>query len=270
MKLYCYGDSWTEGVGVNRIMENTFLKSEDRKAYRNEFSWPKHLSEILSIDVENCAIAGCSNKQIFDGIVNDIKSNKIIEGDLVIVLWSSSLRDEVSFFPENDWFAWGLRYIEDEYLKVWGVGRELTKDATYNKFIYDYKMFYATQLLNQNYYNIVNQNYIIFLQKLFEHYNIIYVMADAFDKMIIDINKDDDKTNHINNNLYWNFSLKTFKDYLSNLNDTSVWEDNLPFENAVGKHPSIFGYKKIAEELYRFISSNGILNTKFDKRINII
>ena len=95
-------------------------------------------------------------------------------------------------------------------------------------------------------------------------------MADAFDKMIIDINKDDDKTNHINNNLYWNFSLKTFKDYLSDLNDTSVWEDNLPFENAVGKHPSKLGYKKIAEELYRFISSNGILNTKFDKRINII
>ena len=180
------------------------------------------------------------------------------------------MRDEVSFFPENEWFAWGLRYIEDEYLKVWGVGRELTKDATYNKFIYDYKMFYATQLLNQNYYNIVNQNYIIFLQKLFEHYNIIYVMADAFDKMIIDINKDDDKTNHINNNLYWNFSLKTFKDYLSDLKDTSVWEDNLPFENAVGKHPSKLGYKKIAEELYRFISSNGILNTKFDKRINII
>ena len=48
------------------------------------------------------------------------------------------------------------------------------------------------------------------------------------------------------------------------------FEDNLPFESAPGKHPSIFGYKKIAEELYRFISSNGILNTKFDKRINII
>jgi hypothetical protein len=95
-------------------------------------------------------------------------------------------------------------------------------------------------------------------------------MADAFDKMIIDINKDDDKTSYIDTNLYWNFSLKTFKDYLSNLNDTSVWEDNLPFESAPGKHPSIFGYKKIAEELHRFIHSNNILNKKFDKKINLI
>jgi lysophospholipase L1-like esterase len=131
-------------------------------------------------------------------------------------------------------------------------------------------MFYATQLFNQNYYNIVNQNYIIFLQRLFEHYNIIYVMADAFDSMVIDVNKDDDKAHHINNNLYWNFSLKTFKDYLSNLKDTSVWEDNFPFEDKPGKHPSILGYKRIAEELYRFINSNNILNKKFDKKINII
>ena len=240
MKLYCYGDSWTEGVGVNRPVENGILTLHDKKIYRNQFSWPKNLSELLSINYENCGISGSSNKEIFDTIINDIKSNKITEGDLVIILWSSSLRDNVSFFPENEWHSWGLNYIDKENLKYWGVGQKLTKDVTYNKFIYDYKMFYTTQIFNQNYYNIVNQNYIIFLQKLFEHYNIIYVMADAFDSMVIDINKDDDKAHHINTNLYWNFSLKTFKDYLSNLKDNSVWEDNLPFEIKPCKHPSIF------------------------------
>jgi hypothetical protein len=270
MKLYCYGDSWTEGVGVNIPVENGILTLHDKKIYRNQFSYPKHLSELLSINYENSGISGSSNKEIFDTIVNDIKSNKITEGDFVIVLWSSSLRDNVSFFPEKEWHSWGLNYIDKENLKYWGVGQKLTKDVTYNKFIYDYKMFYTTQIFNQNYYNIVNQNYIIFLQKLFEHYNIIYVMADAFDGMVIDVNKDDDKAHHINTNLYWNFSLKTFKDYLSSLKDTSVWEDNLPFEHKPGKHPSILGYKRIAEELYRFINSNNILNKKFDKKINII
>ena len=138
MKLYCYGDSWTEGVGVNRPVENGILTLHDKKIYRNQFSYPKHLSELLSIDYENRGISGSSNKQIFDTIVNDIKSNKITEGDLVVVLWSSSLRDNVSFFPENEWHSWGLNYIDKENLKYWGVAQKLTKDVTYNKFIYDY------------------------------------------------------------------------------------------------------------------------------------
>jgi lysophospholipase L1-like esterase len=270
MNLYCYGDSWTEGVGVNRPVENGIVDLHDKKIYRNQFSYPKHLSELLSINYENRGMSGSSNKEIFDTIVNDVKSNKITEGDLVVVLWSSSLRDNVPFFPENEWHSWGLNYIDKENLKHWGVRNKLTNDVTYNKFIYDYKINYVTQLFNQNYYNIVNQNYIIFLQRLFEHYNIIYVMADAFDKMVIDVNADDDKVHHIDTNLYWNFSLKTFKDYLSNLKDNSVWEDNLPFEDKPGKHPSIFGYRKIAEELHRFIHLNNILNKKFDKKINII
>jgi lysophospholipase L1-like esterase len=271
MKLYSYGDSWTEGVGVNKQIESSLTDTLSKKEYRNQFSYPKYLSDLLSINYENRGIAGCCNKQIFDEIINDIKSNKIIEGDLVTILWSSSLRDNVSFFPQNEWHSWGLKYIEEEHLIRWGgINGELTKNATYNKFIHDYKMFYVTQLFNQNYYNIVNQNYIIFLQKLFEHHNIKYIMADAFDSMIIDINKDDDRTSHISKDLYWNFSLKTLKDHLIDLNDTSLWEDNLPFGSAPGKHPSITGYKKIAEELYRFINSNNILNIKFNKKINII
>lgn len=256
MKLYCYGDSWTEGVGVNRQMENSFLKSEDRKSYRNQFSWPKNLSELLSINYENCAIAGCSNKQIFDAIVNDIKSNKITEGDLVVVLWSSSLRDGVSFFPENEWFAWGLRYIEDEHLKHWGVGRELTKDATYNKFIYDYKMFYATQLLNQNYYNIVNQNYIIFLQKMFEFYKIKYVMFDAFESMITDLDRKDSKLEIINQNYYWEFNKKTIRDLLNSTNRDDIWEHIENYKDRPTQHPNIEGYRLISEIIYNFIKKS--------------
>lgn len=259
MKLFGYGDSWTEGVGVNRKMEDTFIKESDRKEYRTQFSWPKHLADNLSIEFKNNGIAGCSNKKIFDTIISDVKNGNIQKGDLVVILWSSSLRDEVSFYPEGEWFAWGKNYLDKKYIRDWALQFKLTKDAIYNHFLVDYKMFYVSNLLNQNYYNIVNQNYIIFLQKLFEHYNIKYVMADAFDHMVIDVKEEDDKTSYINKNNYWNFSTKTFKHHLSNLNNPLLWEDGLPFENTPGKHPSIAGYKEISDELHKFIFDINVL-----------
>lgn len=265
MKLYGYGDSWTEGVGVNRVIEDTFIKSEDRKSYRNQHAWTKHLSEKLSIDSENNGIAGCSNKKIFDTIISDIKCNKIKENDLVVILWSSSLRDDVSFFPENEWHCWGNAYLDESEINNSYLQFRLTNKPIYNQFIFDYKMFYIAELMNQNYYNIVNQNYIIFLQKLFEHYNIKYIMADAFDHMIIDVNESDNKTNYINKDNYWNFSSKTFNEYLSSLNNTLVWEDTISFKNAPIKHPSILGHIEIAKELYRFILDSNILNQKYKK-----
>lgn len=260
--LYCYGDSWTEGVGVNRTIEDTFSTSEDRKIFRNQYSWPKKLSEKLSINYENRGIAGASNKTIFDTIVNDVKLKKILEGDLVVILWSSSLRDTVTFFPNDEWFAWGKNYINSEFIKYWNIGKKLTNDPIYNDFLVEFKMFYVNEIFNQNYYNIVNQNYIIFLQKLFSHFNINYVMADAFDKMVFDLDSKDDKTKYIDKDFYWNFSTKTFKDYLIEFKNDNVWEDNLPYDSMAGKHPSIKGYGEMANEFYNFIHNSGVLNIK--------
>lgn len=257
MKLFTYGDSWTEGQGVNPLKEASLETREERKKYRNDRSWPEKLSKLLNVNHENQSLSGCDNNTIFNQVIDDVKSKKIVSGDLIIVMWSSSLRDEVPFFPKNEWHSWGLNYISDNHKHKWFILNNLTNISSYNGFLTEFKEFFVDELFTQDYYNIINQNYILFLQKLCDYYQINYIFCDAFDKMISEIKIENDKTHFINKESYWGFGIKTFKDFLMSNGNKNLWETpQYSIENVPGMHPSELGYYLIAEEIFRYFNEN--------------
>jgi hypothetical protein len=173
-------------------------------------------------------------------------------------MWSSSLRDYVPFLPNGEWVTWSIKHLIEEPHKF--INSYNSSNSLYDSFFTEYKQFFIGEMFNQNYYNIVNQNYIIFIQKLFKHYNINYIMCDSFESMLINLNKKDDITNLIDNSKYWEFNKQTFRDYLNKIKRLDIWENqNEEFETRASQHPNLQGYKLISEELYGYIKNNKIL-----------
>jgi hypothetical protein len=257
MILHAYGCSWTAGEGTDRKIENT-LSGSDKLKFQNENSWVKFLSDALNISSINNGVCGNSNNKIFNKIVTDVKSKKIGKEDLVIIMWSSSLRDTVPFLPTGEWVTWSVKHLIQEPHKF--INSHKTEDEQYDSFFKSYKEFFIGELFNQNYYNIVSQNYIIFIQTLLKHYNIKYVMCDSFEKMVIDLNKKDDVMGNIDKSYYWNFNNKTFRDFLNEKKVLDIWEHQTEkFETTASQHPNRSGYQLISNELYNYIIKNKIM-----------
>lgn len=257
MKLHAYGDSWTEGEGADISIENT-LNTQDKKLFRNSKSWVKLLSDRFDIPHKNNGISGNSNNKIFNQIVLDIQDDLIKPGELVVVMWSSSLRDGVPFLPKNEWISWSVKHLLEAPIKF--TTSYKSKNINYNKFLIDYKNYFILNLFNQNYYNIVNQNYIIFLQQIFQFYNINYLFCDGIESMIINLNKNDDVTNLIKYNNYWRFNKETFRDFLLKTNRLDLWEyQDITYKDRGKQHPNMNGYDLISQELYNYILKNNII-----------
>lgn len=271
MKLFAFGDSWTEGVGSDLFRENKIFSNEEKTTFRNNLSWPKRLSELLNVDVQNYGEGGSSNKRIFENISQVLKTNIITEEDLVVIMWSSSLRDDLPYFPENEWHIWGNRYKEKKHIFNTFLNKKHSNNPRYNKSLGSYKLFFMENLFSEIYYDYVNQNYILFLQHMFESMNIKYVFCDAFDSMLsTTINPQIDKTHLIEQKNYWGFRKRTFKDYLTSTNDPNVWEDFKLWGESSGKHPNKSGYQLIADELYSFICNQQLLASSSTNKFNLI
>jgi hypothetical protein len=240
MNLHAYGDSWTEGQGT----------TEDRMQWKTH-SWVKIVSDKLGVTPVNNGISGNSNLNIFNKVVDDLIEDKIKENDIVVVMWSSSLRDLVPYLPKNEWVSWSVKHLVEYPHKF--VESYQSENEKYNNFLYSFKELFITDLFNQSYYNIVNQNYIIFLQKMFEFYKIKYVMFDAFESMITDLDRKDSKLEIINQNYYWEFNKKTIRDLLNSTNRDDIWEHIENYKDRPTQHPNIEGYRLISEIIYDFI-----------------
>ena len=243
------------GEGCNLEIEKD-LKNQDLIVYRNQHSWVKSLAERLELKWINNGKSGNPNAVIFNSVIDDVVNGRIKKNDFVIILWSSSLRDYAAFLPRQQWVSWSVKHLINLPEKF--INSYKSNDTTYDRFLSIYKSLFLKEMFNQNYYNIVNQNYIIFLQKLFEYYDIKYFMADAFDKMITDLNSKDDITHLINTNLYYHFTQKTLKDYLTETN-ADCFESKEILKNNPAQHPNKLGYNLISEEFYNYIVKNGIL-----------
>jgi hypothetical protein len=255
MILHAYGDSWTEGEGCDLEIEST-LKNQELIIYRNQNSWVKLLADKLNLQWINNGKSGNPNSVIFNSIIDDVTNNRIKKGDLVIVLWSSSLRDYAAFLPRQQWVSWSVKHLVNLPEKF--INSYKSNNETYDSFLREYKSFFLDNLFNQNYYNIVNQNYIIFLQKLFEFYDIKYVMADAFDMMVVDPNEKDDIGGMIKTKYYWEYRKKTMRDFLQETK-LDCFEDIKMISKNPAQHPNILGYNLISVEFNNYIVKNNII-----------
>ena len=269
MILHAYGDSWTEGQGFNLDIEKKLelkdasnlhtssnYKNSELNTLRKNKSWVKSLANKLDIQFINNGKISNPNSVIFNSIIDDITNDIIKIDDFVIVMWSSSLRDYTPFLPKNQWISWSVKHLINLPNKF--INSYKSDNEKYDSFLREYKLFFLDNLFNQNYYNIVNQNYIIFLQKLFEFYGIKYLMIDAFDKMVDSPNKQDDITHLINKKNYWKFDSKTIRDFLIKTN-TNCFESNETIDKNPAQHPNEIGYNLISEELYNYIVGNNII-----------
>jgi hypothetical protein len=138
MKLHAYGDSWTEGQGT----------SNDRNEWKN-YSWTKVLSDKLNVKSVNNGISGSSNLNIFNKVVDDLIEGKIKKNDIVVIMWSSSLRDLVPFLPKNEWVSWSIKHLIEYPHKF--VESYQSENEKYNNFLYSFKELFISDLFNQNY-----------------------------------------------------------------------------------------------------------------------
>lgn len=262
MRLFTFGDSWTEGVGGNLNEEYTTDIPEQRTAIRQKYCWPKHLSGLLKCDVKNYGVGAFSNNLIFNTVFNQLKNEIITQDDFVVIMWSSSLRDDLPFFPnENNFNIWGKRHKTKEHLFKFIFDGVNGDNLNYNRAEKNLRDYYINNLFNDSYYDIINQNYILHLQFMFKELGIRYLFCDAFDSMLNkNIEQNIDKTNLINQNRYWGYRDKTMVNLLNDTKRKDVWEDNSYWvKTTMGKHPNNNGYKLIADDLYKFINENDLL-----------
>lgn len=254
-RLVAYGDSWTIGEGCNREIEDTLSKHE-KMTYQKENSWVKFLSDSLNLSYENNGISGNPNNKIFNQIVDDVKNGITTKNDLVVVMWSSSLRDYLPYMPhgpKGEWLSWSTKHLMDTPERFFTSTQ--TENRYYDFFMEDYKKFWLSNLHTDLYYSIINQNYIIFLQQFFAHYKINYILCDGIEDMFLGIRSEFDKTDLINKDRYWGCMNITFRDWLIKRTDNSFWEYGDNWETRSTQHPNIKGYKLIAAELFNFISN---------------
>ena len=255
MKLYAYGDSWTEGVGIDWPTEQSYKDRNQLQLFRNKNSWVTHLANKMGLEAVNNGWSGKANNIIFNEVINDLRNNKIKKDDFVVIMWSSSLRDYVPFLPKGEWISWGqleLSKLPNKFIESYTYG-----DEKFNNFLTEYKKFFLGNLFTQNYYNIINQNYIIYLQHMLNEYNIKYIMCDGFDLMVQNLNKNDDTTHLIDTTNYWGFGIESLEMWLiKNFKDKDIWEKKIPNPIEVAQHPNGDGYKLIANTLYDFIVLN--------------
>jgi hypothetical protein len=255
MILRAYGDSWTEGQGFDITIENTIKDREDLRILRNEYSWAKIVSDELNIPIVNRGFSGRSNNRIFNDMASDIINGVVTKNDFVIVMWSSTLRDIVPFFPDDQWICWSNIELNESTSKF--LHSNETNNNEYNNFLVNYKEFFIGELFTQDYYNIINQNYIIFLQKLLDNQGIKYLMFDGIESMIMDL-VNNNRTEYINKKHYWNFGKLNMKDYLKSLKRKDIYE---PGKNWGSTHPNKLGYELIASQILNFIEHSKVLDT---------
>ena len=172
MILRAYGDSWTAGEGCDRKIEDN-LPKEEKIAFQKQNSWVKVLSEKLGIEHINNGVSGYSNIKIFNNIIDDLRNGIISKDDIITIMWSSSLRDTVPFLPNGEWVSWSVKHLIEEPHKF--LNSYKSENVDFDTFFTKYKELYISDLFNQHYFNIVNQNYIIFLQQMLNFFEIKYI-----------------------------------------------------------------------------------------------
>lgn len=280
MIIHCFGDSWTHGIGVELAPGNGSISAEERydknwDVEREKYSWPGHLNKLLTKKylVKNYGCAGYNNFQIYHDIIHNLQNYVIKKDDLVIVAFSSIIREPLNFLTLSGDSLGFVNYsnachvgnsvkTNDNFLYPnWIV--QIEDKVFQNAAINMYMDFLANRFDTKILYQIA-MNYIVNLQILFESMGIKYLFVNAFENII---SKDIAFYNLINKE-NWVLFEYTLSEYLLDRKDEideslpySLWQDDVknPPKCSDGPHPNRIGYKFIAELFVKEIEKRKIL-----------
>lgn len=94
MRLITFGDSWTEGHGVeeNKIYKENALPPVFIRKLRMMNSWPRYVADKMKCEFVNMGVCGYGNPYILNEIKESINEGFIEKDDMIVVMLSYPYR----------------------------------------------------------------------------------------------------------------------------------------------------------------------------------
>ena len=271
MKLYSFGDSFTQGLGTDRKLEHKLMGedgdwdnwSEEKKNIQRtkvsklwiENSFTHMFANKLKCQYRNFGHNGSANMDIVEMIVRH--SHLFEKGDLIIIGWSSSLRDKIPFWPKQVRYQWiaPSQQVKNNFLipnekGVPGIGEhieefneELQNEKEVHEFFLNFTKGWLVEGYQEEYYQLYNQQLIYFVQKFLDYNKVKYIMFNAFEPML------DEKSSLIDYNYYWKEGKESIWSFTKHDDDLLEVKG---YTSSDIRHPSKKGHKYFTESLYKF------------------
>ena len=281
-RVICFGDSYTEGEGSNLELTSQIVKlykdqpAEGRKiihSINNKGSWPYFLSKLTNSYMQNEGQYAANNNDIFNKVFEVDKWTKFGPRDIVVVMWSSSIRDKLPYiakeFAENGpvGLGWSLSELSTEETETQFVKRYYLEDINKEKkqylestlvpFYKEYFKKFMTTLYTNDYYDNINLNYVYQLQEYFKFKKTNYLFIDGFENMNSFSEKNSKKWDIIDKDHYWNFGKETAWSSLNELKE-DVFEDPKLTHNMTNAklHPNMEGYRIIGKQIFNHFADS--------------
>ena len=278
--IHFFGDSWTKGDGCQFVPGSGIIDSKikygpDYSVEYNTFSFPSQMKQYLPFDanISNNGSSGSSNFQIYKKILDELYNNKFKSGDIVVVSWTSIVREPLPFLfsrehTNSEWDTHGINYSvkghiqpQDHFVPSWISMMRESKSKKISKKIYE---DFIVDRINLNLLHEICMNYVCNLQILFKEILIDYLFINTFENII---SKEVFFYDKIKKDKWLLFDY-TLSDYLCDIEDKmefasgySLWEDDFikPGRNFDGPHPNRIGYNHIAKLISETIISKKII-----------
>jgi hypothetical protein len=278
--IHFFGDSWTKGDGCQFVPGSGIIDSKikygpDYSAEYNTFSFPSQMKQYLPFDanISNNGSSGSSNFQIYKKILDELYNNKFKSGDIVVVSWTSIVREPLPFLfsrehTNSEWDTHGINYSvkghiqpQDHFVPSWISMMQESKSKKISKKIYE---DFIVDRINLNLLHEICMNYVCNLQILFKEIGIDYLFINTFENII---SKEVFFYDKIKKDKWLLFDY-TLSDYLCDIENKmefssgySLWEDDFikPGRNFDGPHPNRIGYNHIAKLISETIISKKII-----------
>jgi hypothetical protein len=233
------------------------------------------MKQYLPFDanISNNGSSGSSNFQIYKKILDELYNNKFKSGDIVVVSWTSIVREPLPFLfsrehTNSEWDTHGINYSvkghiqpQDHFVPSWISMMRESKSKKISKKIYE---DFIVDRINLNLLHEICMNYVCNLQILFKEIGIDYLFINTFENII---SKEVFFYDKIKKDKWLLFDY-TLSDYLCDIEDKmefasgySLWEDDFikPGRNFDGPHPNRIGYNHIAKLISETIISKKII-----------
>lgn len=259
-RFVLYGDSWTQGQGIGTgELENNQIEPID---YYRKSNHPisKLLIKTFNVPVINNGIQGNTNTDILKQIYDDINNNNVDKDDILIIGFTSLIRDNHPFIPmqynQKVKYGWNIHNMINEIDEL---HFKSDSDNIYEKSFKEYAINYITKIFDNSYYEYVGFNMVYFLQHFLNANQIKYFFWNPFETII---NSNYKNSNLIDKKCYINFGNNFMQDLyhyektlLKNNPKFTVWENNQITPN-IALHPNYWGYEFISEKLVSHILIN--------------